>query len=708
MSAVVAISNDFFKCFAKLPRAQQGNVMNFVSRFQSDPRGSGINYEKIRDARDPNMRSVRIDQRYRGIVLKPKQGNVFMLLWVDNHDHAYDWARRHHCNINPETGTLQIYAVTTEESVEEEDAHQESAVSEKKPPSLPSFESLKDRELVRLGVPEEQTPLVRSIHDESDLDAVESQLPQEAYEGLFFILAGSSYEQVIADRESATENEVDVDDFQAALERVSSQASFMIVEDELELQEMLNAPLQQWRVFLHPSQRKMAYGIKNGAVRVLGGAGTGKTVVAMHRAKWLAENVVADGEKILFTTFTRNLAQDIEGNLKSICDEKALSKIEVINLDRWVDRFLKRNNYDYSITYNTNAYWDAAISMAPAELKLPDAFYREEWGRVIQPQSITTVDQYKRATRVGRGTRLNRMQRVQIWSVFEEYRLLLEQEKRCEVDDAYRDAAALLRGGAKNTGVYASVIVDEAQDMGTQAFNLIRQIVPEGANDIFIVGDGHQRIYGRNKVVLSHCGINIRGRARKLKINYRTTDEIRKWAVNLLEGLSVDDLDGGEDDQQGYKSLLHGDLPQSEHFDTADEQASFLGHFLLERQKQEMFLHDICIVARTKRERNDIGLRLQKMDIPVYLLEKEGSDMDHPGMVRLATMHRVKGLEFEEMVLASLNEGLVPLRVAIDSAGDPVEMRQVDLEERALLYVAMTRSKRSVLLLSYGACSPYL
>lgn len=707
MDPVVAISNDFFKCFSRLPRAQQGNVTSFISRFQTDPRASGVNYEKIRDAQDPNMRSVRIDQKYRGIVLKPEQGNVFMLLWVDNHDDAYNWARRHKCKINPGTGTLQIYAVSEQQGTDAQ------IVSQQKHPAserTPSFEGLKERELIRLGVPEEQISLVRTICSEDELDSVESQLPQEAYEGLFFIMAGSSYEQVISDRETAAEYEVDTGDFQAALDRVSSQANFMIVEDELELQEMLNAPLQQWRVFLHPSQRKLAYGIKNGAVRVLGGAGTGKTVVAIHRAKWLADNVVPDGQKILFTTFTRNLAQDIESNLKSICDESTLSRIEVINLDQWVSRFLKRNNYDYTVTYDnkTGAYWDAAISMAPSMLKLPDSFYREEWSRVIQPQSITSVDQYKRATRVGRGTRLNRMQRVQIWKVFEEYRLLLEQEKLREVDDAYRDAAALLKGGAKSTGVYASVVVDEAQDMGTQAFNLIRQIVPEGANDIFIVGDGHQRIYGKNKVVLSHCGIKIRGRARKLKINYRTTDEIRKWAVNLLEGLPVDDLDGGEDDQQGYKSLLHGDLPRMESFDTAEQQAAFIVQFLQERKKQEMPLHDICIVARTNKERNDIGLRLKEQGIPVYLLEKSGGDSERPEHVRLATMHRVKGLEFEEMVLASLNEGLVPLGVALDSAGDPVERRQADLEERALLYVAITRSKRAALLLSYGAISSYL
>ena len=185
---------------------------------------------------------------------------------------------------------------------------------------------------------------------------------------------------------------------------------------------------------------------------------------------------------------------------------------------------------------------------------------QEEWQKVIQPQSIETLEQYKRATRIGRGTRLGRADRIKVWPVFEEYRNLLTQNRKKEVDDAYRNVAALLAAG-RRTLPYVAVLVDEAQDMSTQAFNLIRNLVPEGKNDLFIVGDGHQRIYGRNKVVLSHCGINIRGRSRKLKINYRTTEEIRKYAVGLLNGCQIDDLDGGIDDNKAFRSLTHGVPP---------------------------------------------------------------------------------------------------------------------------------------------------
>ncbi len=701
MSIKIAISNDVFPCMVRMPPKIQPKVSKFITQFQANPTASGINYEKIRDAKDKRMRSVRIDQDYRGIVLKPDQGNIYMLLWLDKHDAAYDWARRHKVNINADTGTLQVFVA------EQEILQHEAQSGTGNQAASGAFNLLKDRELLRLGVPKEQLALVRSVRNEYELDRIEYRLPREAYEGLFMYLAGSRYEEIINEREQVIPDSVDTNDFDAALQRSSSQARFVVVEDELELQRMLNAPLDLWRVFLHPSQRKMATGIKNGSVRVLGGAGTGKTVVAMHRAKWLAEHL-APGKKVLFTTFTRNLAIDIEQNLSSICDPELMEKIEVINLDQWVNRLLRQRNYDYQIAYGSNnTSWKKALDLAPAELDLSDAFYRDEWEKVIQPQSIETLDDYKRAKRIGRGTRLNRLKRVKIWPVFAEYRNLLSRAGKCEVDDAYRDAAASIehdRGGLP----YTSIVVDEAQDMGTQAFRLIRQIVPEAPNDIFIVGDGHQRIYGRNKAVLGQCGINIRGRSRKLKINYRTTDEIRRWAVNILEGLPVDDLDGGKDDNQGYKSLVHGDAPRLEHFSTVVEQDKFVVDLLARRMREGVSLGEICIVARIKRELDHLEKVLSEADIPHYVLNPSSSDQKNQDAVRLGTMHRVKGLEFDEMVLISLNKGIVPLAKAIDSKGDSVEKRQADLEERALLYVAITRAKKRVVILSYGELSNFL
>ncbi len=299
------------------------------------------------------------------------------------------------------------------------------------------------------------------------------------------------------------------------------------------------------------------------------------------------------------------------------------------------------------------------------------------------------------------GTRLSRSDRVKIWTVFEEYRNGLNRKRKREVDDAYRDAAALLKSEPQRQP-YCALVVDEAQDMSTQAFKLIRQIIPEGPNDIFVVGDGHQRIYGRNKVVLSHCDINIRGRSKKLRVNYRTTEEIRRSAVNLLEGFPVDDLDGGSDTNEGYKSLSHGEVPTMRSFGSAEEQARFIADLLKAKQDNSERLGDVCVVARIKKELDVIEDILKDSGVSVVRVTAEKSDHARDESVRLATMHRVKGLEFEDVVLASVNEGLVPFELALSGKGDSVEQRQADMEERALLYVAMTRAKSGVIVLSYG------
>lgn len=244
--------------------------------------------------------------------------------------------------------------------------------------------------------------------------------------------------------------------------------------------------------------------------------------------------------------------------------------------------------------------------------------------------------------------------------------------------------------------------------MGAQAYRLIRQIVPAGANDLFVVGDGHQRIYGRNKVVLGRCGIDVRGRSRKLRLNYRTTEETRSWAARLLVGRVIDDLDGGLDDDKGITSLTRGPAPLLKHFESRDEQSAFIIAYLQQIQTEDASLRGVCIVARTRRERDAISDTLKKHDLTYVALEAGAVDEAETEGVRLATMHRVKGLEFNRVVMASINADLVPLGVAIDARGDAVERESAETEERALVYVAATRAKKELLVLSYDEPSRLL
>ena len=701
----MGMSIDFLEALDRLPASQRRGVRTLISRFNADATGSGLNYERIRGARDPNLRSLRIDRAYRAIVLKPERGDVHMLLWADKHDEAYAWALRRRCDINPETGALQIY--------EPEDRPPEASqanVSEPAPAMSEhadrrtAFSELKDRQLCRLGVPPAMVVEVREIFDEAGLDAMQARLPVEAYDALFLYLAGESYEQLVAEREAPVK--VDTGDFVAALERAESRARFVVVEDDLALEAMLNAPLEHWRVFLHPSQRRLVERHWNGPVRALGGAGTGKTVAAMHRARWLARNL-PEG-RILFTTFARNLAADIENNLRTICSPEEMRRIEVKNLDRWVAGFLRGRRYEFRTQYGRNEEaWQRALDCKSPELDLPDSFYEDEWEQVIQANGVTSEEEYRQVSRVGRGTRLGRRARVGVWPVFEEYRAQLAERGLKEVDDAYRDAATLLEDDGDGSG-YAAVIVDEAQDMGAQAFALVRAIAPAGRDDLFIVGDGHQRIYGRNRVVLGRCGIDIRGRSRKLRLNYRTTEETRRWASQLLAGRDIDDLDGGADDNNRMRSLTRGPEPLLKNFGSREEQNDFVVRYLQDLEGWGQALRAVCIVARTIGERNSINETLQAQGVETTVIEREITDDDTQGGVRLATMHRVKGLEFEQVLMVSVNRGLVPLSAAIDGRSDAAAQVSAETEERALVYVAATRARKELLVLSYGVPSPLL
>lgn len=699
--ASVAFSDKYFESLLKLTPNEQSQANKAVMLFQQDRNHPSLNYEKLPSFRDDKVRSIRANQDVRIILAAAEKEDLYLMLYVNHHDTAYKWAEKRKIEINPNTGSLQVFTV-------EESALEPASGAQETPAQPGLFDAIRDRQLLQLGVPEDALALVRSMKIEADLETalINEQIPKDAHDGLFMLMAGASFEEAWNEVVPAAPESVDTEDFTTALTRPESRALFTVAENEQALQEVLNQSIEKWRVFLHPAQRRLAEGKKNGPVRVLGGAGTGKTVVAMHRAKWLANHLDEGDGKILFTTFTKNLAADIQQNLNKICSQESLAKIEVLNLDAWVMSFLKKQGYDYGLLLDSREekkLWEQAYSEKPASIDLGMAFFQEEWARVVQPQSVSSVDEYKKASRIGRGTRLNRQQRVEIWPVFERYRHLLASNYLKETDDAYRDARELIENKPELRPDLAAVIVDEAQDMGSQAFMLIRALVPPGPNDLFIVGDGHQRIYGKNKVVLGQCGIDIRGRSARLKINYRTTDETRKMAVSILEDVEVDDLDGGQDTQKFYHSLMHGPTPDVRCFESMDQQAEAI---LAAVRTNNLVPEACCVIARTRREVTELKAALESRQQLCHVLEGQSAATPDDAL-NLATMHRVKGLEFDGVFLASANQGLVPLDFVVNSAADAVTRRQRENEERALVYVSLTRARKLAFVFGYGRMSEW-
>lgn len=706
MDIKISIGFEFLDSYSQVPKTEQKHVREFIEKFWENPTSKAINYEAIHDFKDKNLRTARVGIAYRMIILNPEKGNNYTLLWVDHHDEAMEWARNKKFDVNKFTGAIQMIDYDFIDKL-----NQDAKTQELRSKSL--FHKFKDDELLLFGVPEVLLENVRKIDTDEKLDALSPYLPQEASEALYMLASGMSFDETFQQLVSKPKDDpVNVNDFDKALDNDNSRRRFRVVEDAKELTEILNSPLEKWRVFLHPTQRKMVNMNAKGSVRVLGGAGTGKTVVAMHRAKFLAEKVfIKKEDRILFTTFSKNLAADIKENLSKICVPEILARIEVTNLDQWVSALLKKQGYNYQ-TLNENSegreYWEEALKMAPTEPILSNQFYFDEWKSVIQPNGVSNVMDYLKVSRVGCGRSITREIRQKIWPVFEKYRKILNLNNKKEFMDLMREAALFLENNP-HALPYKAIIVDEGQDMGSEAYRLIRKIIPEGANDIFIVGDCFQKIYAK-KVILSRCGINIKGqRSKKLKLNYRTTEEIRKWAVKLLENKEIDDLDGAIDTQQGYRSLLHGLAPEIKHFDNESKEIEFLQEYIKGLiQKQRVNPASICAVART----NDIAKRYKnlfdKNGLDTFLISRDAIDKRSEPGVRVATMHRVKGLEFDHLIIVSANKDVIPLKSAVSNHDNETAKEEADLRERSLLYVAATRAKKEVVITCYGEKSEYL
>jgi hypothetical protein len=588
-------------------------------------------------------------------------------------------------------------------------APEPAPAAQTQPASL--FAGCSDDQLMVLGVPEALLPAVRAVTSEEALSRLIEWVPQDCVDGLILLADGKPIEVVIEELERQRPAAIDPTDVAAALETPESKAEFLVITDDDVLEAMLSAPLERWRVFLHPSQRRLVERNWSGAVRVLGGAGTGKTVVAMHRARWLANELIKTSSpgRVLFTTFTRNLATDIRASLTKICSPEELQRIEVIHLDGWVMNFLKSQGLQVRV-FNDEARescWSLAMDVADTSLGLDERFYREEWKDVVLAQGCRSRDEYLMARRVGRGTRLSRPQRAQIWPVFDAVRAEFRQRGLWEPEEAKQIAADLIQK-ADGPPLYAAVVVDEAQDLDVASFSLLRALVGKPrANDLFIVGDPHQRIYGK-PVVLSRCGIDIRGRARKLRINYRTTEETRAWATAVLHGLDFDDLDGGSDPASDYRSLLHGDHPLVQGFEDPAEEQRFLVSTLRQLRDEQQSLASTCVAARTNKAVEKLEALLKGEGFATRVINAEESDDPSDPALRLATMHRVKGLEFDQVFLPGLDASQMPLQVEVNKRPDALSRDLFEQQERSLLHVAATRAKKRVVVSYSGKASPFI
>ena len=689
-----------YKSVRKLPDNVSSKFLDLMYRYGDNPAANGLNLETVEGSKGKSLKSLRLDQSYRAIAFETPTEIVFV--YVNNHDKAYHWAKGRYLKLDKLTNRIRI--VKEIEQVREEVKSSD--------PRLGLFAAFKDKKLLSLGVAEEAIAIARTFETDEELEASEAHFDPLSLDILYALAAGYSEEEVYAIAGSTvddTENTCDKSFEELIITEESRQTIFTPKSNE-ELRRFFDGELEGWRVWLHPKQKKLVNRHWNGPVCVLGGAGTGKTVVAMHRAKWLAQNIPATTkQRILFTTFSAVLASDIQYNLGQICTAEELARIEVKHINQWVTDYLKNSAYRFTIIeanhnelYNT--MWSQALRLKDSTLELPDSFYREEWDRIIVPNQIYKKMSYLTVSRQGRGVALTRKQRSLIWPIFEELRAEMAHQSVRTFEDATLDIINEINSENHNLN-YCSAIIDEGQDMGPEALTLIRKIVPEQPDDLFIVGDGHQRIY-RQKTTMAACGIKIVGRSHKLKINYRTTEQTQKFAMSVLENTLVDDLNGNTSPSGGYISLSQGEKPVVKQYNSliaeADGVLSQIAILMSDGVKNE----NICIVARKKNQLDLMAKESRARGIKICIIDQNNNTSTEG--VRLTNMSRVKGLEFHYVFIISVNKGIVPLDTATTGTEDPVEGRLRDLNERALFHVACSRAVKKLFVSSSGTISSYL
>ncbi|MEQ8717731.1 MAG: AAA family ATPase [Acidimicrobiales bacterium] len=691
--ATLALSVEMLGQFAKLERRAQTKLAEIADTFQRCTAQQlrdlkGLHLEAYKDAADPRARTIRIDDNHRGIVFDAGDDEHYVLTSIGTHDEVDRWMRQNTFRVNEVTGAFEILnLVEIEEAV--------GRVSEPEPEADRLFAHREDKDFTNLGVDGDLLPAVRALTTEGELEALISVLPQTVAEALIMLTGDDTVEALYRELAgSLVPGEVDTADVAAALNAPASQKSFHVVTDEDELAEMLALPLAQWRTFLHHTQKEVAYRPSySGPARVTGGAGTGKTVVAMHRAKHLAEQLdgSGSGKPILFTTFTRNLAQVIERELRLLGGSDLLEVIDVINVDALSHRIVQGaegSGPGKILDSDLREVWQQIVDDYGID-HTPE-FLAAEWEHVILAQGIESRDEYFQASRAGRGVRLDRRSRARLWKAVEELKRRLDSSDQRSMLQLAEDAAGYLAN--RSVKPYRHVIVDEAQDLHETQWRMLRAAVDEGPDDMFIVGDTHQRIYDRQSS-LAKVGIHIVGRSKKLRINYRTTFEILRWSLNLLEGESFDDLDEGADTHElaGYHSFLSGPEPMVEGFGSRKEQLDALVERVKRWHENGVALEDIGIATRAGGSHETIQSALKAAGFPSLKLR---SDLVSKDGVRVATMHRMKGLEFRCVALPDVDANSVPSQKAITAAG--VDRLQHDLDvkrERCLLYVACTRAR---------------
>lgn len=460
-----------------------------------------------------------------------------------------------------------------------------------------------------------------------------------------------------------------------------------------ELSGALSAPFDQWQVTLHPDQHRITEAHYNGSAQVTGGPGTGKTVIALHRAAHLAvRDAAAHPEQVrksvLLTTYNRASAQTLSDRLDQLLPDPAVrARVRVSTIDAVAHSVVRSHTRTAPQMVDRDELarrWRAAA--VSDGLPFSGRFLVDEWEQVLLAQGLDSLSAYIRCERSGRVQHLAPEHRRQVWETVRRFVGAMRVEGVWTHPQLAAEAARVLERGAP---LFRHVVVDEAQDLHPAQWRMFRTAVPEGPNDLFVVGDPHQRV-SDNRVSLASLGINVRGRGHRLRISYRVTQEILDWATPLLGHRPALGMDDDADTLAGYRSLLRGPAPVVRGCSDPAEEMRALGDRVRVWIEAGVSPGGIAVAGRNQWVVRKIAKELEARGIPTVPSETSV----RPDAVRVGTMHRLKGQEFRCVALVGVSDHLLPPKAAIEAAeGDQVALEQAVQRERMLLFVACTRAR---------------
>lgn len=703
----LALASSFWQGYDALEKSVKAGVKKAMAKFQQLSvaelhADKGLHLESVAKARDPRMRTIRINDFWRGVVLAPDDGtDTFLLLNVVPHDDAYTWAANRLYTVNALTGCLEVRNVEAIEQL----APAMSKAADAAPELL--FAKISDTVLRDLGIDNQVLAAVRTLINRQQLEAFGTLLPEDQYEVLFFLADGYSPEQVYRELVATRPVAEPPKDLAAAIAQTASRIA--LVSSAEELDEILDKPFAAWRVYLHPSQRHVAYRPGySGPAQVTGGPGTGKTVVALHRVKYLLDR--SPDSRVLLTTYTSSLAATLRENLKELVDGRVWGRVDVTTVD----------GLAYNVVRHLTGQAPSPVGDAEERkvwqrvrkemgLSWSEQFLTQEYRHVVLAQDLRTLGEYQTAKRHGRGrdSMVRAPQRAQLWAAMEAFEAAMATQGRSTHLQVCARAAGLLTQDSHRKPVYEHVVVDEAQDLHPVQWRALRNIVALGPDDMFITGDPHQRIYD-SKVSLTSLGISVAGRSRRLRVNYRSTEEILRWSVGVLSGVEIDDLTGdGIDDLTGYRSLLHGKRPRTAGYPDTTAEADAVVAQIREWIANGVRPQEIAVCGRFNTVLDKIAGRLANAGVPAVRV-KDQPRADTEG-VRLATMHAMKGLEFRCVAVLGVTASAVPFAREITPPDvDRLQHESDMLRERCVLFVACTRAREALYVSWSGTPSPFL